>query len=86
MAPIRRFSTAEKGKAPREEPEPLPLKKRFSRPHNAGAGHEVTQLWYERPPPSFPLPLYARAQDGSAQCRAVQGRGGQAEVVRLAGP
>ena len=30
MAPIRRFSTAEKGKAPREEPDPLPPKKRLT--------------------------------------------------------
>jgi hypothetical protein len=31
MAPIRRFSKAEKGKAPLEEPVPLPRKKRHGR-------------------------------------------------------
>jgi hypothetical protein len=34
MAPIRRFSAAEKGKNPREEQGLLPLKKRLARPRD----------------------------------------------------
>jgi hypothetical protein len=86
MAPIRRFSVVEKGKTPREEPGPLPPKKRLGRPHDTGEGQGVTWPWYERPPPGFPLPLYAHAQGsgqgGNAQCRAGRGLGGQTEAAR----
>ena len=60
MAPIHRFSTAEKGKAPREEPDPLPPKKRHV---HHGPDEEALQVvsrpWGKRAPPGFPLPLYA---------------------------
>src|SRR3954469_18351811 len=63
MATIRRFSAAEKGKAPQEVPDPLPPKKR---PALRGRDEEdrlaVLRPWYERPPPGFPLPLYAHAE------------------------
>ena len=63
MALIHRFSAEEKGKAPREGPDPLPPKKQpvpcrcdeVARP-------EMTRPWCERPPPGFPLPQYARAE------------------------
>src|SRR4051794_8476528 len=61
MAPIHRFSAEEKGKAPREGPNPLPPKKRpvlYRR--DEGALQEASRPWYERPPPGFPLPLFAR--------------------------
>ena len=59
MAPIRRFSTGEKGKAPREEPDPLPLKKRLVlRGPDEGAHQVVSRPWCERAPPGFPLPFY----------------------------
>ena len=90
MALIRRFFGAEKGKTPREEQGPLPPKKRLNRPHDAGEKPEVTRPWYERPPPGFPLPLYARAQGfgegGSASRRASHDHDGQAEVAWAAGP
>src|SRR3954462_8390587 len=60
MAPIRRFSAAEKGKAPREEPDPLPPQKRLTLcRRDEGAHQVVSRPWCERPPPGFPLPLYA---------------------------
>ena len=63
MAPIRRFSTAEKGKAPREEPDPLPPKKRLVlRGPDEGAHQVVSRPWCERAPPGFPLPLYAHIE------------------------
>src|SRR3954466_10550197 len=63
MAPIRRFSTAEKGKAPREGPDPLPPKKRPAlRDRDEEDRQVVLRPWYERPPPGFPLPLYAHAE------------------------
>src|SRR3954466_7193355 len=63
MAPIRRFSTAEKGKAPREGPDPLPPKKRPAlRDRDEEDRQVVSRPWYERPPPGFPLPLYAHAE------------------------
>src|SRR3954468_17655598 len=65
MAPIRRLSAAEKGKAPREGPDPLPPKKR---PAPRGRDEEGRQVaprpWYEQPPPRFPLPLYAVGLEG----------------------
>ena len=61
MAPIHRFSAEEKGKAPREGPDPLPPKKRPILCHrDEGAWQVVSRPWYERPPPGFPLPLHAR--------------------------
>src|SRR4051812_46662549 len=45
MAPIRRFSVAEKGKAPREGPTPLPPKKRTA-PH--GRDEEGRQVALRR--------------------------------------
>ena len=63
MAPIRRFSTAEKGKAPREEPDPFPPKKRLVlHGPDEGAHQVVSRPWCERPPPGFPLPLYAHVE------------------------
>jgi hypothetical protein len=62
MAPIRRFSMAEKGKAPREEPAPLPPKKRRGHFRRAGEGLVLSRPWLTRPPPGFPVPLYARVQ------------------------
>ena len=63
MALIRRFSSKEKGKAPREGPNPLPSKKRLVPGRcDEVARPEMSRPWYERPPPGFPLPLYARAE------------------------
>ena len=63
MAPIRRFSAEEKGKAPREGPDPLPPKKRLVLcRRDEGARQEVSRPWCERPPPGFPLPLYAHLE------------------------
>src|SRR3954469_21015883 len=63
MAPIRRFSAAEKGKAPQEVPDPLPPKKRPAlRDQDEENRLVVPRPWYERPPPGFPLPLYAHAE------------------------
>ena len=63
MAPIRRFSTAEKGKAPREGPDPLPQKKQLiPRGPDEGALQVVPRPWGERAPPGFPLPLYAHVE------------------------
>src|SRR3954470_23290315 len=63
MAPIRRLSAAEKGKAPQEVHDSLPPKKR---PALRGRDEEnrlvAPRPWYERPPPGFPLPLYAHAE------------------------
>ena len=51
MAPMRRFSTAEKGKAPRGEPDPLPPKKRLApRGPDEGALQVVSRPWCERVP------------------------------------
>lgn len=63
MALICRFSTAEKGKAPREGPDPLPPKKRLiPRGPNEGALQVVSRPLCERAPPGFPLPLYAHVE------------------------
>lgn len=63
MAPIRRFSAEEKGKAPRESPVPLPPKKWLVSCHGeGGAWQEVSRPWFERPPLGFPLPLYTRIE------------------------
>src|SRR4051794_18562634 len=63
MALIRRFSTAEKGKAPREEPDPLPPKKRLAlRGRDEEDRDGVSGPWCERPPPGFPLPLCAHVE------------------------
>ena len=63
MAPIRRFSAAEKGKAPREGPDPLPPKKRLALRGRVERAHQVvSRPWCERPPPGFPLPLYAHIE------------------------
>ena len=90
MAPIRRFSAAEKGKTPHEEQGPLLPKKRLSYPRDAGDRPVVTWPWYERPPPGYPLPLYAQAQcsggGGSIPRLASHGKGGQVEAARAAGP
>ena len=63
MAPIHRFSMVEKGKAPREEPDPLPPKKWLA-PHGSdeGALQVVSRPLCERAPPGFPLPLYAHVE------------------------
>src|SRR4051812_19251864 len=63
MAPIRRFLAAEKGKAPREDPAPLPPKKRLAlRRRDEGTLQVVPRPWGERAPPGFPLPLYAHVE------------------------
>ena len=62
MAPIRRFSTEEKGKAPRDDPGPLPPKKRSILHRDEAAMQVVSRPWCERPPLGYPLPLYARAE------------------------
>ena len=63
MAPVRRFSTAEKGKAPREEPDPLPPKKWLApRGSDEGALQIVSRPLCEQAPPRFPLPLYAHIE------------------------
>ena len=60
MAPIRRFSAEEKGKAPQEDPDPLPPKKRLALwCPGEGTHQEASRPWCERPPLGFPLPLYA---------------------------
>ena len=61
MAPIRRFSTEEKGKAPRDAPEPLPPKKRSIHYRDEAALQVVVRPLCERPPPGYLLPLYAPA-------------------------
>src|SRR3954468_797212 len=86
MAPIRRFSAAEKGKAPREGPDPLPLKKR---PALRGWDEEdrrvVSRPWYERPPPGFPLPLYAHVEglEGGDADPRVQRRRRRRRVMKV---
>src|SRR3954462_3351200 len=63
MAPIRRFSAAEKGKALQEVPDALPPKKRLAlRSRGEGDHQVVSRPWYERPPPGFPLPLFVHAE------------------------
>src|SRR3954468_168816 len=63
MAPIRRLSAAEKGKALQEGPDPLPPKKRPAlRGRDEGDRQVVSRPWYEEPPPGFPLPLFAHAE------------------------
>ena len=62
MAPIRRFSAEEKGKAPRDDPGPLPPKKRSIHHRDEAAMQVVSRPWCERPPPGYRLPLYARAE------------------------
>src|SRR3954462_10364 len=63
MALIPRFSAAEKGKAPREEPDPLPPKKWLALHGRDEEAHQVvSRPWCERPPPGFPLPLYAHIE------------------------
>ena len=86
MAPIRRFSAAEKGKAPREGPDPLPPKKRLRLPHDASMGREVTRPWQSRPPPGFPLPLYACTQDEDVRHRAAPGNGEWAAITLPTAP
>lgn len=78
MAPIQRFSTAEKGKSPLDEPELLPPKKKRSHHREIVVRPVVSQPWYEGPPPRYPLPLYAQADDsgegvasGAARIRVV---------------
>src|SRR4051812_19829452 len=53
MAPIRRFLALEKGKAPRDDPEPLPTKKRPIHRRDEAAMQVVTRPWCERTPPVF---------------------------------
>ena len=59
MAPIRKFSAEEKGKAPCDDPGPLPPKKRSVHHRDEAAMQVVTRPWCERPPSGYPLPLYA---------------------------
>ena len=80
MAPIRRFSAEEKGKAPRDDPGPLPPNKRSIYRRDEAAMQVVRRPWCERPPPGYPLPLYARAEgsggwsDEQRRPRRVRGR------------
>ena len=89
MAPIRRFSSKEKGKVPLDEPIPLPPKKRLHRRRGADEGLLVARPWVERPPPGFPARLLPRARDAWPEdvaphttCRA---RSRVAVAVRPAG-
>ena len=86
MAPIRRFSAAEKGKAPREGSDPLPPKKQLHLHHEAGARREVARPWQSRPSPGFPLPLYARTQDDGVRHHAAPDEDGRAAIALLALP
>src|SRR3989337_948898 len=63
MAPIRRFSSKEKGKVPLDEPIPLPPKKRLYRRRDADEGLLDARPWVERPPPGFLAPLHPGAGD-----------------------
>lgn len=62
MAPIRKFSTEEKGKAPHDDPRPLAPKKRSIHHRDEAAMQVVLMPWCEQLPPGYPLPLYARAE------------------------
>src|SRR4051812_7194350 len=90
MAPIRRFSAAEKGKTPGDEPRPLPPKKRSSHRRDMVVRPEVSRPWYEQPPPGYPLPLYARAEGsggrGDERHRPRHGRGHRAAVTHTVAP
>lgn len=59
---MRKFSAVEKGKAPEVEPELLTLKKQLDQPRGAIAESTMMRPWNEQAPPSFPVPLYTRAQ------------------------
>src|SRR4051812_41016500 len=91
MAPIHWFSAEEKGKAPREGPDPLPPKKRpvLCR-RDEGALQEASRPWYERPPPGFPLPLYAcvvgPGGEGVERHRQRRCRRRRVTVVRIVPP
>ena len=90
MAPIRRFSTEEKGKAPRDGPGPLPSKKRSIHRHDEAAMQVVSRPWCERPPPGYPLPSYARPEgsggrsDKHRRPRRIRGR--HATTTRAVAP
>ena len=90
MAPIRRFFAEEKGKAPRDAPEPLPPKKRSIHHRDEAAMQVVTRPWCMRPPPGYPLPLYARAEGSGGQSderrRPLRARGRRATAMRAVAP
>ena len=90
MAPIRRFSTEEKGKAPRDEPGLLPPKKRSVHRRDAAVMQVVTRPWCERPPPGYPLPLYGQAEGsggrGGEQRCPCRGHGRRAVVTHAVAP
>ena len=91
MAPIRQFSAEEKGKAPREGPDPLPPKKRLVLcRRDEGARQEASRPWYEWLPPGFPLPLYARikgpGEEGTEQHRRCRHRRRRVTAVRVVPP
>ena len=67
MALIRRFSTSEKGKAPRDEPGPLPPKKRLARHRDVVVRPEVSRPWCERPPPGIHYPCMPRLRAPEAE-------------------
>ena len=62
MGPIRRFSTEEKGKAPRDALELLPPKKRSIHRRDEAALQVVGRPLCEQPPPGYPLPLCAQSR------------------------
>ena len=90
MAPIRRFSTEEKGKAHRDDPGPLPLKKRSVHRRDEATMQVVTRPWCERPPPGYPLPLYAQAEGSRGRSderrRPHRVRGRRAMATRAVAP
>ena len=91
MAPIRRFSADEKGKPPWEGPDPLPPKKRpVPGRCDMVAWEETSRPWYERPPPGYPLPLYARVTgpggEGVEQHRQCRCRHRRVTVVHVVPP
>ena len=72
------------------DPGPLPPKKRSIHRRDEAAMQVVTRPWCERPPPGYPLPLYARAEglggrsDEQRRPRYVQGR--RAMATRAVAP
>ena len=90
MEPIQRFNAVEKGKTPLDGPVPLPPKKRPVHRGDAATMQVVTRPWCERPPPGYPLPLYAQAGGsggrGDERQRARRGHASRAAVACIAAP
>ena len=90
MAPIRRFSAEEKGKAPRYVPEPLLPKKRPVHRRGEVVMLEMTRPWCERPPHGYPLTQYAQAEGSGERDderhRSRRSHGQRAVVTRVVAP